>query len=282
MTTSVLKALLNLKSYGNNDLSKITAISDPEQPRVNREGTPLDAFIKDAFCNTFNLSDPVKKMNIFLKEFSHLGSQNYPPDIIINQGDAIEVKKVKKLGGTSIALNSSYPKSKLKSNGPMITEEVRNCENWVEKDIVYCVGNVFSNKVKIISFIYRDCYAADSKVYENVIKAMTDGISSLNLELSPTKELARMNKIDPLKITDLRVRGMFQIKSPLKHFSKFIKLESDNKLSVFCIMKEQKFESFLDSEKKEILKNMNVSSIKISDPNNTINNLDAKLISFSF
>ena len=282
MATNILKALLNIQAYGDNDLTKITSITDPSQPRVNKEGTPLDAFIKDSFCNTFKISDPNKKMGIFLKEFSHLGSQNYPPDLIIKAGDAVEVKKVKNLGGTSIALNSSYPKSKLKANGPMITEEVKNCESWAEKDIIYCVGNVFSDKVKIISFIYGDCYAAKSEVYEKVIASMTKGISSLGLSLSKTKELARMNRIDPLRITDLRVRGMFQIKSPLNHYSRFIKPNLSDNLSAFCIMKKEKFESFSSEEQKEIKKKMKVSNIQISNPDNPKNQIDAVLITFSF
>jgi predicted MPP superfamily phosphohydrolase len=280
--TNILKSLINIKKYGDNDLSKITAIENPIQPRVNKEGTPFDAFIKDSFCNTFGISDPKIKMAIFLKEFSHLGSQNFPPDIIIRGGDAVEIKKVEKSGGTTIALNSSYPKSKLKANGPMITKEVKNCETWSEKDMVYCVGNVFDHKVRIISFVYGDCYAAKAEIYEKIREAMVNGISKLNLKLSQTGELARLNEIDPLKITDLRVRGMFQIRAPLKHFSDFIKPDLSKNLNVFCIMRKEKFQSFSESEKKEALKNMAVTDIQVPDPNNPSKHLDAKLISFTF
>lgn len=282
MTTNLLTAMINIKKYGDNDLKKIIAISNPEQPRVNKEGTPFDAYIKDSFCNTFSVKDPSKKMEIYLKKFSYLGSQNYPPDIMLRGGDAIEVKKVKNFGGTAVALNSSYPKQKLKFNGPMITEELKNCEDWKQKDMVYCIGNVFSNKVKIITFVYGDCYAASSDVYENVKKPLIDGIKSLNLKLAKTKELARLNKIDPLEITDLRVRGMFQILSPIRFFSELINPNIKNNLSVFAIMRKEKFESFSNEDKKKVNNEMDIKNIKIKDPNSPSKLIDAKLISFSF
>jgi len=282
VATNLLAAMLNIKKYNDNDLKRIVAISNPEQPRVNKEGTPFDAFIKDSFCNSFSIKDPPKKMEIYLKEFSYLGSQNYPPDIMIRGGDAIEVKKVKNFGGISIALNSSYPKHKLKANGPMVTEELKTCENWKEKDIVYCVGNVFSNKVKIITFVYGDCYAADAEIYEKVKKPLIDGIKSLKLNLSKTKELARLNKIDPLKITDLRVRGMFQIASPIRFFSQFFQPDIRNELSVYAIMRKEKFDSFSSEDRQKAKKEMGIKDIKIMDPNSPSKLIDAKLISFSF
>ncbi|MBI4448139.1 NgoPII family restriction endonuclease, partial [Candidatus Woesearchaeota archaeon] len=208
------------------------------------------------------MKDPNKKMEIFLKEFSYFGSQNHPPDIIIKGGDAIEVKKVKGLGGTSIALNSSYPKSKLNSSNAMLTEECRSCENWSVKDIIYAVGNVFLNKVKIITFVYGDCYAAKPEVYEKIKQPVIDGINKLGLSLSKTTELARLNKIDPLKITDLRVRGMFQIASPIKFFSKIIPIDLRNNLDVFAIMRKSKFDSFNKKDVKEASSLMKFSDIK--------------------
>ena len=48
---------------------------------------------------------------------------------MIKGGDAIEVKKTES-ANTSLALNSSYPKSHLTSANPMITNECRTCEEW--------------------------------------------------------------------------------------------------------------------------------------------------------
>ncbi len=280
--TNLLSALTNIQRYKNNDLKKITAVTDPDQPRINKEGTPFDAYVKDAFCNSFGIRDPNEKMSTYKRILSHLGSQNHPPDLMIIGGDAIEVKKVKGKGGNSIALNSSYPKSKLYANSPMLTEECKNCEKWTEKDIAYCVGHVFENKVKLIIFVYGDCYAASPDVYEAVMRPVVKGIKSMKIKLAKTKELARLNNVDPLAITDLRVRGMWQIVSPRILFADFIKPDLKKNCSVYAIMQKKKFESFPSTDKQQVQKNMQVSDIQIKSPDAPKKLLDCKLISFSF
>ncbi|MDR2541228.1 MAG: NgoPII family restriction endonuclease, partial [Candidatus Peribacteria bacterium] len=61
--------------------------------RANNMGDALETYVKDAFCNSFNLTNP-EKDQLYHQNFSYLGNQNNPPDIIIKQGDAIEVKKI--------------------------------------------------------------------------------------------------------------------------------------------------------------------------------------------
>ena len=56
-------------------------------------------------------------------------------------------------------------------------------------------------------FIYGDCYAADPEVYQRVANKISESVSELNdIELAETNELAKVKKVDPLGITDLRVR----------------------------------------------------------------------------
>src|SRR5680860_804658 len=107
--------------------------------RANNMGDALEYYIKDLFCNALNEQDLEKKSAIYNKFFSYIGNQNNPPDIIIKQGDAIEVKKIESLR-SGIALNSSYPKDKLYSDSSMITTACRDCEDWKEKDLVYVIG----------------------------------------------------------------------------------------------------------------------------------------------
>lgn len=281
MVANTLKALLNIQKYKSNKLNKIVAVSNPNSPRVNVVGDKLEAYVKDALTNSFHIKNPKDKMEEYLKELSHLGSQNNPPDIMIRGGDAFEVKKVNNLGGGSIPLNSSYPKQKLSSKDPMITTECKNCEKWEEKDFVYCVGNVIDNDIKILSFIYGDCYSAKKEHYEKIRKSMIDGIGELKVEFSKTRELARLNKIDPLKITDLRIRGMWQIKSPLWVFPDLIKVPEKDCI-VYALMKKEKFNSFSEEDKKEVRKNMNMINVKINNPDNPKEKMDAVLISFDF
>jgi len=200
---------------------------------------------------------------------------------MIRDGDAFEVKKVNNFGGASIALNSSYPKQKLFSDDPMITTECKNCEKWGEKDFVYCVGNVIDDNIRVLSFIDGDCYSAKKEHYEKIRKSMIEGISKLKVEFSKTRELARLNKIDPLKITDLRIRGMWQIKSPLWVFSDLIKVPEKNCV-VYALMKKEKFDSFPEEDKKEVRKKMNVRNVKINNPDNPKSKMDALLVSFGF
>jgi hypothetical protein len=152
--------------------------------------------------------------------FSYLGNANNPPDLILKNGDAIEVKKIESLN-SQIALNSSYPKSKLFSDDPMITDACRNCEEntWIEKDLIYTIGVTEKGRLKLVWFIYGDCYAAEKQVYERVKTAICDGIRQISgIEFTKTKELGRVNNVDPLGITYLRIRGMWGIENPIKVF----------------------------------------------------------------
>ena len=79
--------------------------------RANSMGDALEFYVKDLFCNSLNEDSFQKKNEIYSKYFSYIGNQNNPPDIIIKQGDAIEVKKIESLR-SGIAFNSSYTKDK--------------------------------------------------------------------------------------------------------------------------------------------------------------------------
>jgi len=283
MATSLLKALINIQNYSNNDLSKILVINKQNQPRANVHGDKLDFFIKDSFCNSFTVNNPSTKLNEYHQELSWLGSQNNPPDIIIKNSDAIEVKKVSSLGATSMQLNSSYPKSKIRSDSHFITKECKNCEpNWIEKDIIYAVGHVIVHNLRLLTFVYGDCYAAELKYYQKIRQDIIKGIKKLKLNLSKTKELGRLNNIDPLKSTNLRIRGLWTLKTPRNQFSDHIKFDDKKSLCVFAIMKKEKYLSFDKKERDIVKKKMSVTDIKIKDPNDTTKLIDAKLISFSF
>lgn len=276
--TNIIKALLNIKNYGNNDLSKLTIISK-DQPRVNKEGDRLDGFIKDAFCNSFHIRNPEEKMKIFQEHFSYLGSQNNPPDIIIKNSDAIEVKKVGAVFANSLQLNSSMPKSKLKSDSSLLNSNCRNCEKgWREKDIVYAVGHVEENKLKILTLVYGDCYAADEELYEEIRQEIIEAVKKMNLNLSETRELGRINNVDPLERASLRIRGMWIIKTPIVIFSDIMKIDSSKSLNIFALMTDEKFNSFEKSDSDKIKKEAKMSNVAIKNPNNPKKNINAKLI----
>ena len=95
--------------------------------RANNMGDGLEAFVKEAFANTFNETNEQTKLETFSRVYAYSGNKNNPPDLILSNSDAIEIKKLES-HNTAIALNSSYPKAKLFSNSTMITTTCRNCE----------------------------------------------------------------------------------------------------------------------------------------------------------
>ena len=123
MRTNLLIAVSNLIKSPTSSLS----FNYNAKNRANSMGDSLEFYVKDLFCNSSTEQDIAKKNEIYSKYFSYLGNQNNPPDIIISQGDAVEIKKIESLG-SSIALNSSYPKDKLYTSSLMITASCKQCE----------------------------------------------------------------------------------------------------------------------------------------------------------
>jgi hypothetical protein len=254
--------------------------------RANSMGDSLESYIKDSFCNSFN-SDQKKKNILYSENFSYLGNQNNPPDIIIKEGDAIEVKKIESLS-SAIALNSSYPKNKLKSDDSRITKACKECElkPWIEKDIFYFIGFVKEKKLKLLWIIQGECYAADKEVYERVASNITKGVGEIpNIEFQPTNEIAKIKKVDPLGITDLRVRGMWHIANPIKVFSEYININLDNEITIVSVILDKKYNSFPkeSTEKLESLTtdgSLVINSASIKSPDNPAKMLNVKIIKY--
>lgn len=252
--------------------------------RINNMGDALEFYVKDLLCDSLNEKNLAKKNDAYHKYFSYIGNQNNPPDIIIRGGDAIEVKKIEGLRSV-IALNSSYPKDKIYSDNPMITQACRDCEDWRTKDLIYIVGVVKKNSLRALWFVYGDCYAAGREVYERIREKISAGINELpDVEFSQTNELGRVNKVDPLGVTYLRIRGMWGIENPVKVFDYIVKVGSKAEPSVNAIMLKEKYLSFPEESRRNVENligsNFEIRDIKIKSPNNPAVFLDAKLLSF--
>jgi len=255
--------------------------------RVNGVGDALEKYIKDLFANTIFCKDEYKKINIYNGIFSYTGNQNNPPDIMLKNGDAIEVKKVQG-NVNALALNSSYPKDKLYSDSTMITSNCRNCENWTVKDLLYVVGNTDDTNLKELWFVYGDCYAADKEIYERIKNTIINGLHSIpDIELTETNELGKIKKVDPLGITDLRVRGMWSIFHPKKVFDYLPKQKINSKFKFYCVMKQEKFESFSNDDKNALLnlednKMFFINNLQIRNPNNPAELIPIKFMEFYY
>jgi len=252
--------------------------------RANQEGSALEEYVKDLFTNGFELSE-IERIKKCGEVFSYLGNNNNPPDAMLREGDAIEVKKIEN-PNAKLALNSSYPKYKLFANSPMISKNCKNAElNWKEKDLIYVVGVVKNNNLCHLCMVYGVDYCAEEEIYTRIKSKIKYGVEDIQgIEFSETKELGRINKIDPLGITDLRVRGMWQIENPWVVFNYVYTRDLNNNFDFICLINEDKWESF---ENKDELLNMRSDKLKISDveiknPNNPAQLKKAKLITYYF
>ena len=92
-------------------------------------------------------------------------------------------------------------------------------------------------------------------------------------------------ELDNLRITDLRVRGMWHIKNPINVFSDNVKIDFKKNFTMNAIMMEDKYKSFDINDRNNIenlkIENFYINDIKIQSPNNPANLVNAKLISYA-
>jgi hypothetical protein len=285
--TDLLQAIATIIDHPIPDL--LEHYQSKSKNRINAAGEILEEFIKDAFAKTLNETSPQQKNERYSQVFSWTGNQNNPPDFMIRNGDAVEIKKIESLK-SAIALNSSYPKVKLHSNSPLLASACRSCEGWTEKDLIYTIGVMDKQQLKLLWFIYGDCYAASQEYYERINNQISRGINEITrVSFSETKELGRVNKVDPLGITYLRIRGMWGIQNPLNVFDylNFDKCFNNNSsFKLIAILKESKYSSFSQESIEgleslsESKKNLKISTQLIKCPDNPVVLLPAKIITY--
>ncbi len=252
--------------------------------RVNNSGDALEHFVKDGFSDSLTLDNEQQRIINYNRYFSYLGNKNNPPDLILKNSDAIEIKKIESKS-SAIALNSSYPKNKFFSNSSMITKACRDCEDWDIKDILYVIGHVTKSELHTLWLIYGDCFVADKNVYEKIRQKISQGITEIpDVEFTETNELGKVKKVDPLGITDLRIRGMWHIDNPSKIFSYLNAYDEKSVFQIICLLKKEKFDSFPEIDKKYIkeLKHDGflIEDVKIKNPDNPAHFIESILITY--
>lgn len=253
--------------------------------RANNMGEALEEYVKDLFASTVDEKDENIRNQKLAAVFSYLGNQNNPPDSMLRGGDAIEVKKIES-NDSPLALNSSYPKAKLFSDSSMIKKACRTCEPWNIKDMIYAVGVVDENNLKSLAMVYGDDYCAEKDVYEQIKTVIKNGVECISgVEFSETKELGRVNRVDPLGITYLRVRGMWGIENPFGVFDYIYKRDYSKKFNFMAVINNEKYYSFDNYNELEKLRATNdtleIANVKIKNPNNPAQLKNAKLITFA-
>lgn len=280
----------------NNILTAITSIvehrsqirdikgGDSIQNRANQMGDALEDFVKNAFADCLGIEDKDKINHLRSKTFSYLGNNTNPPDAIIQGGDAIEIKKLASLRTKYLQLNSSYPKNKLLSSNPKLCRACVECEDWGVKDMLYVVGQVDKKSIRNLFFVYGDLYCDSYEIYENVENAIKDGLKTLNdVDLADTQELGRVNKVDHLEISCLRIRGMWLIESPFLVFKSLIPKDEDYKFRMIALIPKSKYDSLSGKEKFESfckLNGINIIDFDIPNPQNPCKLIKSKLITY--
>ena len=168
----------------------------------------------------------------------------------------------------------------------MISNACKTAEEWTEKDIIYAVGVVNEDSLKHLSFVYGLDYAASDEVYAKIKQKIKYGVETIpDVEFSDTKELGRVNRVDPLGITYLRVRGMWGIENPFTVFNYVYERNFNRNFNFMCIINDEKFDTF--ENKQELIELCNkideltISDIKIKNPDNPAQLKNAKLITYT-
>lgn len=272
--TNILIAFTNLTLENYREVSNYAKVANN---RANMMGDNFESYVKDLFAGTFLLNE-ADKNEIFAKEFSWLGNNSNPPDLMIRDGDAVEMKKIER-ENAGLALNSSYPKHKLFVNDPKINSAIREAEDWSEKDIIYSIGTIASgHRLERLWFVYGDIYCASREIYEGLANRISGSAKTTeNVEFTESKELAHVNRVDPLGITYLRVRGMWGIENPAKVFA-YIPETRNNFANL--IMRREKFFSFDELSRKKLAgSGAEIHEIRIKNPDNPAQLLDGILVS---
>ncbi|TAE83259.1 MAG: NgoPII family restriction endonuclease [Alphaproteobacteria bacterium] len=275
--TNTLRAILHMLNHHRNHLSDMM----PSANRMNDMGRSCEQFIKDIFSELPSDSDEQTKLLRYAEVFSYSGNQNHPPDLILKNGDAIEIKKIESRS-PNLALNSSYPKHKLYATNKRILASCKNCEStpWDVKDIVYVIAHAKDKKINSLWMIYGDCYAASPETYERIHNLISENVyASEDIDFIETNELAKIQKIDPLGITDLRVRGMWSIAHPSKVFA-YLEIPHQQEFSIYALMCKEKYLCFTPEDRTTLEQHPHaqVRHVLIKNPDNPVQLLDAVLI----
>lgn len=268
---TIIDAITNLI---NNPIVELNAEYVNLRNRANNMGEALEQYVKDLFAGTIN-DDEITRMQKHSEVYSYTGNQNNPPDFMIRGGDAVEVKKIES-PNASLALNSSYPKAKLYADSPMITSACRNSEDWDVKDFIYAVGvlNKQNNTLASLALVYGEDYAASQEIYDRIRVKIREGILTIpDVEFnSATKELGRVNRVDPLGITYLRIRGMWGIENPFKVFNYVYQRDFSKEFNFMAIINERKWETLEGTQELVDLINQtdgaSIERLPIKLPNN--------------
>ena len=264
---NIIDAIATLVESNNFNLPRATNGNN----RANNQGDALEIYVKNLFADTIDCSE-IERMEKWSKVFSWSGNKSNPPDFMLKEGDAVEVKKIESQD-SALALNSSYPKHTLKSSSSLISSACREAEDWTEKDIIYTIGVVNGNKLKHLCMVYGRDYCASDECYERFCE-LSPVADSLHDEIIP---------VDPTGNTFVQICAC--MKNPWQAFHYVYQLNFQAEFCFMCIINSEKWAQLENRDELCKLSKscpaLKIADVRIKNPDNPANLKDAKLIDFS-
>ena len=287
MPSNILITIKNIFDLKTNNMSDY--FRDYATTQVKTVRQQMEYYVKDAISGSFKSVKDKKPTDRYTGVFSYIGSKNKPPDIIIQGGDALVIKTTKTYKG-SLTINNYPPKAHLKWNDPWILKNCRQIDGgqWNSKDIFYVTGWTEKRRMKYLNFIQGSCFIPEEKVYnkklEGIKKNIYNYLESEGLEAIKTVGLGKVNNIDPLGITNLRIKGVWSIKNPINTFSDTFIYDKNKDFNLIALMFKNKFDSFPKKDVNAIIndKQIEIKDVKIKNPNNPQKKIETKLITMSW
>ena len=134
--------------------------------------------------------------------------------------------------------------------------------------------------------VYGIDYCASEECYSRIKSTIKEGVEAIpGVEFAPSKELGHINKVDPLGITYMRIRGMWGIENPWKVFSYVYTRDMSKDFTFMCIINDEKWEKLENTCELLQLANeideLTIKDIEVKNPDNPAKLNGAKLINFS-
>jgi len=244
--------------------------------RANDAGSWLEGYIQDLILGDIPSTEENKN-----KVFSYLGSQNHPPDLILRDGPAIEIKKRegKSALKSGLQLNSSHPRDKLFIDDTKISSAVRECEKgWDEKDLFYAIGHIDKKKLFSLFVVQGSCIAASRETYAGIESPIKKVLKELGTD--DTNELGKFNNVDLLGHTSLRVRGMWTLKNPFKIWEKSCVVGDEKKVGLNFLLEKSTFDLFQNTNKLCDIEGLHTEEIEVPSPNEPNKNINCIFLQY--
>lgn len=250
--------------------------------RVTAMGDDLEDYVKNAYADTFDpgLPDHERRLR-FERTFAWLGNSSNPPDLLLRGGDAVEVKKLA-ASSRAIQLNSSSPKDRLWADDPRVASGAVTAERWTSRDMVYWLASVNGRRLIDMWVVFGNVFCAQRETYDRISKYIAGAVAELpDLDHGQTNELGRLNRVDPLGITSLRVRGMWLIAHPRQVFTSLPDADDRPRFRLLC--HSDQYHSFSKTAREKVegaLPGFSSVEVAVADPNNPARSMPVRYISY--